>query len=205
MDDIDTYRILSFNDVFNDELHDNSDKYNGRILNFTLCDPTHFIELHEDPRPPPKPPDITNISMLPTQILEKAYNEEKKILSTPENHIKNGKVIRIQADGGANRSVTNHYNIMNSIWEIKPHYIGGIGSGIKCTHRGIYKLLSDDDTILNVEMFYSKEATETVISPTDIVMTNNMFNMHNVQQDVQDIWTFDILHYYNGWNKMKLY
>ena len=176
MEDNDTYRILRFNDIFNDELHDNSDKYIDRILNFTLCDPTHFIELHEDPRPPPKPPDITNTSMLPTQILEKAYNEEKKILSTPENHIKNGKIIRIQADGGANRSVTNHYNIMNSIWEIKPHYIGGICSGIQCTHKGIYKLLSDDDTILNVEMFYSKEATETVISPTDIVMTNNMFN-----------------------------
>ena len=37
-------------------------------------------------------------------------------------------------------------------------------------------MISDDDTILNVEMFYSKQATETVISPTDIVMTNNMFN-----------------------------
>ena len=179
MKDDDTYRILTFNDIFNDELIDNSDKYIDQILNFTLCDPSHFTEIHEDIRPPPKPPDntiYTNIDMQPTQILEKAYNEEKKIMSTPENHIKDGKIIRIQADGGANRSVTNHPNIMNSMWEIKPHYIGGIGSGIKCTHRGVYKLISDDDTILNVEMFYSKEATETVISPTDIVMTNNMFN-----------------------------
>ena len=142
MKDDDTYRILTFNDIFNDELIDNSDKYIDQILNFTLCDPSHFTEIHEDIRPlPKKPPDntiYTNIDMQPTQILEKAYNEEKKIMSTPENCIKDGKIIRIQADGGANRSVINHPNMINLMWKIKPHYIGGIGSGVKCAHRCVY-------------------------------------------------------------------
>ena len=62
----DTYRVLTFNDIFNDELINNSDKYIDQILNFTLCDPSHFTEIHEDIRPPPKPPDntiYTNIDM----------------------------------------------------------------------------------------------------------------------------------------------
>ena len=66
MKDDDTYRILTFNDIFNDELIDNSDKYIDWVLNFTLCDPSHFTEIHEDIRPPPKPPDntiYTNIDM----------------------------------------------------------------------------------------------------------------------------------------------
>ena len=37
----DTYRVLTFNDIFNDELINNSDKYIDRILNFTCV--THHI------------------------------------------------------------------------------------------------------------------------------------------------------------------
>ena len=41
-----------------------------------------------------------------------------------------------------------------------------------CTKKVIFHLICEDGSILPVSMFYSKEATDTVISPTDIVFCN---------------------------------
>ena len=41
-----------------------------------------------------------------------------------------------------------------------------------CTKKGIFHLICEDGYILPVSTFYCKEATDTVISPTDIVFCN---------------------------------
>ena len=41
-----------------------------------------------------------------------------------------------------------------------------------CTKKGSFHLICDDVSVLPVSIFYLKEATETVISPTDIVFCN---------------------------------
>ena len=74
-------------------------------------------------------------------------------------------------DGGANRSVTNDKSALHGIKPIPLHYIGGIGSGIQCVSKGWYDITATDHTTLSVPMFYAPDATETVISPTDIVNT----------------------------------
>ena len=79
---------------------------------------------------------------------------------------------RLNVDGGANRSVTNNLDVMHTSWDIAPYRIGGIGSGITCTKKGIFHLVCDDGSILPVSIFYSAEATDTVLSPTDIVFCN---------------------------------
>ena len=60
---------------------------------------------------------------------------------------------------------------MHDVTPISPHYIGGIGSGIKCTSKGWYDIIAMDNTTISVPMFYSPNANDTVISPTDIVNT----------------------------------
>ena len=47
---------------------------------------------------------------------------------------------RLQVDGGANRSVTNNRDYLHTSWDITPYQIGGIGSGIQCTAKGIFTL-----------------------------------------------------------------
>ena len=74
-------------------------------------------------------------------------------------------------DGGANRSVTNDVSSLHHVVDITPHRIGGIGHGIKCTKKGWYDLISTNNEVLTVPMFYSSQATETVVSPTDVVNT----------------------------------
>ena len=61
----------------------------------------------------------------------------------------------IQSDGGANISVTNNVSLLHHVAEILNHDIGGIGSGITCTHKGIFYLKCDHNEVLPVRMFYS--------------------------------------------------
>ena len=48
-----------------------------------------------------------------------------------------------------------------------------------CTKKGLFHLICNDGSVLPVSMFYSKEATERVLSPTDIVFCS---------ADVYDSW-----------------
>ena len=61
---------------------------------------------------------------------------------------------------------------MHISWDVNPYTIGSIGEGITCTNSGLFHLICDDVSVLPVSMLNSKEATETVISPTDIVFCN---------------------------------
>ena len=77
--------------------------------------------------------------------------------------------VHISAYSGASRYVTNNKNILNAVYDINDYHMGTMGSGIKCKAHGLYHIKCDDDSIITVEIFYSPDASHTVILLTDIV------------------------------------
>ncbi len=115
--------------------------------------------------------ELESRTMTTANILRLLQQHDKEVYSQPLSPKQ--AFIKLQCDGGANRSVTNDESLLHVSWDISPYSIGGIGTGITCTKKGLFHLICDDESILPVEMFYSAEATETVISPTDIVFSNS--------------------------------
>ena len=56
----------------------------------------------------------------------------------------------LQADSGANRSVTNNKDMLHVSWDIANYSIGGIGDGIVCTEKGVFHLIYNDGSVLPV-------------------------------------------------------
>ena len=84
--------------------------------------------------------------------------------------------IYLQADGGANRSMTSTKDFITESQRIILYRMGGIGSGITCIGKVSLALLCSDGSIVLIRMFYSPEATCTIISPTDIIDYHNKFD-----------------------------
>ena len=82
---------------------------------------------------------------------------------------------RLQTDGGANHSITKNRDFLRTYWDIAPYNIGGIRAGIVCTGKVIFHLICDNNSIIPITMFFSTDATETVISPTDAVFSNSYY------------------------------
>jgi hypothetical protein len=79
--------------------------------------------------------------------------------------------IRVNIDGGANRSITNDITILSNFKNIKSYSIDGVaGHALNCTGKGILPWRADSGEILFVQCYYSDNATETIISPTDVVI-----------------------------------
>jgi len=102
---------------------------------------------------PPKPPNPTfestiiskwndlmgrsnHASRTRSSILDLSEEQRKDDLDTIRK-INSIMFIRLQCNGGANISVTTNLAILQNIKRIEDHHIGGIGKGIKCTHRGM--------------------------------------------------------------------
>ena len=81
--------------------------------------------------------------------------------------------------GGANWSVTKNRVLLHISWDIEPHTMGDIGGGLTCTDRGVYHMMCKDNTISRVNMYYSADATKTIIMPTYIVLSYS---------DIIDTW-----------------
>ena len=124
--------------------------------------------------------ELDDKSISPATILQLLAKHDATTFTTPISHSSiRQQAFRLNVDGGANRSVTNNLDYMHTSWDIDPYRIGGIGDGIVCTKKGIFHLICDDGSVLPVSIFYSNEATETVLSPTDIVFCN---------ADIYDSW-----------------
>ena len=63
--------------------------------------------------------------------------------------------VRVQTDRGVNILVRNEKRIVYAVYDIEDYRMGTIGSGITCTHRGLYHMKFDDYSIIKVDMFYS--------------------------------------------------
>ena len=83
--------------------------------------------------------------------------------------------IMIQTDSGANCSVTNDRTLLIRYKNIHKFPLGGIQDGqpaIYCTGKGYIPWVSEEQHILLIPCYYSSQAAETIISPTDIVQQN---------------------------------
>jgi transposase InsO family protein len=83
--------------------------------------------------------------------------------------------LRMQNDGGANRSITNQKHLLIWYENIKPYPINGVKDGepaLHCTGKGYLPWKDDNGRILLVQCYYSQDVAETIISPNYIVTQN---------------------------------
>ena len=75
-----------------------------------------------------------------------------------------------QTDSGANISITDYLHILTQFSYITPFSIGHAAKGapMYATGKGILSVCTDDNSILDVEMYYSPSASGTIISPDHI-------------------------------------
>jgi len=83
--------------------------------------------------------------------------------------------VRVHVDGGANRSITNDHAALIHFKNIKKYPMAGVAAGepaLVCTGMGYLPWQADDMSVVLVKCYYSSDAAETIISPTDIVINN---------------------------------
>ena len=81
-------------------------------------------------------------------------------------------------DGGANTSISNDLSLFSTFWRIPDYNIGGVAAGTEviCTHRGIFHMRTRSGTYIPILIYYSKDASCTVVSPTDTVFQSTDFS-----------------------------
>lgn len=87
-------------------------------------------------------------------------------------------IIRLHMDSGANQSITRHKHILHDLKKIPKIYIDGVGGEVEVEHVENLKLKCNDDTYVWVRKYYHPQAPETIVSPTDIVMSSD--NPYNI-------------------------
>jgi hypothetical protein len=87
--------------------------------------------------------------------------------------------IKLHIDGGANRSITNDINLLLNYKNIKTYRMSSAGgeNDIACTGVGYLPWRSDTGETILIKCYFSQNAPETIISPSDIVM-NHMSTYH---------------------------
>jgi hypothetical protein len=87
--------------------------------------------------------------------------------------------IKLHIDGGANRSITNDINLLLNYRNIKTYRMSSAGgeNDILCTGVGYLPWRSDTGETILIKCYFSQNAPETIISPSDIVM-NHMSTYH---------------------------
>ena len=172
------FQQTAFINILNDNVS-NLDTFEKNVYhNIALYDNNTISEIIENPLPPPQPPDNTSQTsnawtnhVLSALVLQLLASYDTTLKPTARLQIQH---LRVLCDGGANRSVTNDKNVLHTSWDIKPYPMGGIGgtNALMCTKKGIYHMLCEENSTLPVEMYFSLSASETFISPTDIVFNN---------------------------------
>jgi hypothetical protein len=80
--------------------------------------------------------------------------------------------IQVHIDGGANRSITNNISILTQFRNIKKYAINGVsndGPALYCTGVGYIPWHANTGETLYSKCYYSPQAADTIISPTDVV------------------------------------
>jgi hypothetical protein len=83
--------------------------------------------------------------------------------------------VRVHVDGGANHSITNNKDHLINYKNIKKYPMSGVssdGPALVCTGVGFFPWRADNGEIVLVKCFYSEQAADTILSPTDIVVNN---------------------------------
>jgi dUTP pyrophosphatase len=114
-------------------------------------------------------PDVSGQSKMKAVVrnMQKAWTNVHSHLSPPS--------VKVHIDGGANRSVTNLCNSLVSYKNIKKYPMSGVAAGnaaLMCTGIGYLPWTADNGDMLLVKCYYSADAADTIISPTDIVINS---------------------------------
>ena len=99
------------------------------------------------------------------QLLKNAQHHPTPLQSSFQLHV----------DGGANRSITADKTLLMHYRDIKAYAIHGVhkdDAALTCTGMGYLPWRSPDGTLILIKCLYSKDAADTIISPTDIVHTH---------------------------------
>jgi len=103
-------------------------------------------------------------------------------IAIPHQHM------QINIDGGANRSITNNKTILLKFRNFKWYSIDGIaadGPVIQCTSKGLFQWRADNSDIIHLHCYYSPNAIETIISPTDVIVKDTQsFNAWTQQSNI---------------------
>ena len=84
-------------------------------------------------------------------------------------------IVKVHVDGGANRSITNIKENLVNFCNIRKYPMSGVAAGeaaLICTGIGFLPWQADTGEVLLVKCHYSSDAADTIVSPTDIVVTN---------------------------------
>jgi hypothetical protein len=88
--------------------------------------------------------------------------------------------VQIQVDGGANRSITNIKEHLICYTDIASYPIYGVAkdeAAVQCVGMGYTPWQSSTGKTLNIPTLYSPQVSETIISPTDVVLSHiNTYN-----------------------------
>jgi hypothetical protein len=82
--------------------------------------------------------------------------------------------ICIQIDGGANRSITNQKHLLQRYTTVSKYPIYGVNQedvALTCVGRGYLPWIAANGETLYVPTLFSPDAADTIISPTDVVMS----------------------------------
>jgi len=116
---------------------------------------------------------ITHHLPSPTQhTLTASVRLLQKPWTPPDSYLS---VVRVHVDGGANRSITNFQHHLLNYRNIKKYPMSGVAAGdaaLVCTGIGYLPWQADTGEVLYVKCYFSKDAADTILSPTDIVMNS---------------------------------
>jgi hypothetical protein len=159
-------RVVQYLPSINDDeiYHDLSENQSIQTCVTTNPPPTTIPVI----APLPKPKEGHSITKATTRLMQKAWSLVQATSVT----------VRIHVDGGANRSLTNDKSLLIKFKNIKRYPMAGVssdGPALVCTGVGYLPWQADTGQIVLVKCYYSSDAADTIISPTDIVV-NNMSN-----------------------------
>jgi hypothetical protein len=105
-----------------------------------------------------------------------------RLLNSAKHHTLT-KRFQLHIDGGANRSITQDHHRLLNFKNIKPYYMSSASQNndIKCTGIGYLPWTSTNGTTLLIKCYYSPNAADTIVSPSDIV-NNHITQYHSWTQ-----------------------
>jgi hypothetical protein len=125
--------------------------------------------------------------------------------------------LRLHIDGGANRLVTNDKEQLIKYKNIKVYHMSSAGghNDITCTGVGYITWCSPDGHTVLIKFYYSPDAPETIVSPSDIIlshystyhswmqhanMSSNTGYISFLNNDTGDVTEFHLINNNNMWN-----
>jgi len=143
--------------------------------NLISADKARSIDVYQHPSPLPIPNEfISTIHQLTSNHLLKHISTAQLIRIAMMMVIPLQQTIWLHIDGEANRSITNGHKQLLQYKNIKTYYMSSASkeNDIACTGVGYLPWQSKDGKTILVKCYYSCNSPDTIISPSDIVISN---------------------------------